>query len=136
MSEDPIKIFTDKKNKPKRINTVLLNPTIDQIYEIKNFKVGGTYKVSKNIVYPVGKAISFSLGIRELSKQENIIKVIACIGKNEIQTYSNFLNSYNIKFKFIEVDGKTRSNKTINDRVFPSTSMNLNFILYEFKKLE
>ncbi len=98
-----------------KIFPVLLNPTIDQIYEIENFHVGGTFKVHESIIYPVGKAISFSLGLRELTKDPNLLKVIACIGKEEIPLYARFLTSRNIDFQFIEVKGKTRSNKTIND---------------------
>ena len=51
------------------IYAILLNPSIDQIYEINNFSIGGTFKVNNNIVYPVGKAISFALAVRELDKK-------------------------------------------------------------------
>jgi len=98
-----------------KIIPILLNPTVDEIYEIENFHVGGTFKVNNKIIYPVGKAISFSLGIRELNEKQELLKVIALIGKEEIMLYSNFLKSKNIDFEFIEVNGKTRSNKTIND---------------------
>ena len=50
-----------------KIIALLLNPTIDQIFEIDNFYVGGTFKVNESIIYPVGKAISFAIGIRELN---------------------------------------------------------------------
>ena len=70
-----------------RIISILLNPTIDQIYEIENFEVGGTFKVKNSIIFPVGKAISFSLGFQELNNSKAIIKVIALIGKGEITLY-------------------------------------------------
>ena len=98
-----------------KIIAVLLNPTIDQIYEIDNFYVGGTFKVNRSIIYPVGKGISFSLGIRELTDDSDILKVLACIGKEDIPLYAKFLSTRNIDFQFIEIKGKTRSNKTIND---------------------
>ncbi len=107
--------------KVMRINAILLNPTIDQIYEIENFKVGHTFKVNKSTIYPVGKAISFSLAIRELDKEVNL-KIIAFIGKEELELYSNFLRSKNIDFEFIAVNGKTRSNKTINDPIKKTTT--------------
>ena len=97
-----------------KIIAVLLNPTIDQIYEIENFQVGGTFKVSKSTLYPVGKAISFALGIRELNQGLDI-RIIACIGEDDIPIYSQFLKSRDIQCDFIAVKGKTRSNKTIND---------------------
>ncbi|MFX1275629.1 MAG: 1-phosphofructokinase family hexose kinase [Promethearchaeota archaeon] len=105
-----------------KIIAVLLNPTIDEIYEIKNFHVGGTFKVNKKIIYPVGKAISFSLGIRELTNKPDIIKVISLIGQAEIQLYSSFLKSRNIEYEFVPIKGTTRSNKTFNDPVKGTTT--------------
>ena len=105
-----------------KIISILLNPTIDEIYEIENFHVGGTFKVKNKIIYPVGKAISFALGLRELNQSRDLLKVIAFIGKEEIPLYSNFLNSKNIPFEFVKVDGKTRSNKTIDDPVNKTTT--------------
>ena len=104
-----------------KLIAVLLNPTIDQIYKIDNFEVGGTFLVKDSIIYPVGKAISFSLGVRKLSKEVNL-KVIAFIGRQETSQYSNFLNRLNIDFEFISIDGKTRSNKTINDPIKHTTT--------------
>ena len=105
-----------------KILAILLNPTVDQIYEIENFYVGGTFKVNKSIIYPVGKAVSFSLGVSELCKEKKILKVIACIGKDEIPIYSEFLSSHKIDFEFVSVKGKTRSNKTINDLIKGTTT--------------
>jgi 1-phosphofructokinase family hexose kinase len=105
-----------------KIIAVLLNPTIDQIYEIENFFVGGTFKVNESIIYPVGKAISFSLGISELSDDGDLLKVIACIGKEDINLYARFLSERKIDFQFIEIQGKTRSNKTINDPIKNTTT--------------
>jgi len=105
-----------------KIVPVLLNPTIDQIYEIKNFYVGGTFKVEKIKIYPVGKAISFSLGIREISADLDNLKVLACIGKHDINLYTKFLLERKIDFHFVEIEGKTRSNKTINDPIKNTTT--------------
>jgi len=105
-----------------KILAILLNPTIDEILEIKDFHIGGTFKVDNKIIYPVGKAISFSLGIRELIDKSDIIKVIALIGENEIKLFSSFLQSRNINFELISVKGITRSNKTINDPINRTTT--------------
>ncbi len=104
-----------------KINAILLNPTIDIIYEIDDFKVGGTFKVKKKEIFPVGKAISFSLAARELDKKIRL-NVIAFIGKNEINLYRRFLSSKNIAIKLIKIDGETRSNKTINDPLNHTTT--------------
>ncbi len=105
-----------------KIIAVLLNPIIDEIFTIENFHIGGTFKVLKKVIYPVGKAISFSLGVQELTADEKIVKIIALIGVDEISLYSSFLKSRNIKFEFVKVDGKTRSNKTINDPITGTTT--------------
>ncbi len=105
-----------------KIIAVLLNPTIDQIFLIDHFQVGGTFKVKSSIIYPVGKAISFSLGVRELTKEKEILKVIALISQEDISLYSNFLTAKGIDFEFVKVKGKTRSNKTINDLVNHTTT--------------
>ncbi|MHA1149227.1 MAG: 1-phosphofructokinase family hexose kinase [Promethearchaeota archaeon] len=123
-----------------KIIPILLNPTIDQIYEIENFEIGGTFKVKSSITYPVGKAISFALGIRELNDNPDILHVVACIGKNEIPLYSRFLKERNIKFEFIPIEGTTRSNKTINDPIQGTTThvreRGFNLSSKEFNNLE
>ncbi len=115
-------LFLKKKERDKRINAILFNPTIDVIYEIENFYVGGTFKANKKTTYPVGKAISFSLGAKELSQDKKYIKILACIGKDDTQIYSHFLLSQNIDYEFVKVEGKTRSNKTINDPIMKTTT--------------
>ncbi|TFG28551.1 MAG: hypothetical protein EU532_05080, partial [Promethearchaeota archaeon] len=104
------------------ILSCLLNPTIDQIYTIENFHVGGTFKVIDSLIYPVGKAISFSLGIRELCKNNDNIKVFGLIGEEDISLYSKFLTQKNIDYEFIKIKGQTRSNKTINDPIRNTTT--------------
>ena len=105
-----------------KILSILLNPTIDEVITVDNFKVGGTFKVVSRKIYPVGKAISYALGIRELDESYNDLKVIACIGSEELHIYYNFLTSQKIDFEFIEIQGETRSNKTINDPVKGTTT--------------
>jgi len=103
------------------INAILLNPTIDLIYDINNFHIGGTFIVDNQLIFPVGKAISFALAARKLHYKEKI-NVFAMIGKEEISQYSRFLDSNRLDYKFIPVDGKTRSNKTINDPLNSTTT--------------
>ncbi|MHA1283214.1 MAG: 1-phosphofructokinase family hexose kinase [Promethearchaeota archaeon] len=100
-----------------KVIAVLLNPTVDIIYFIDNFYVGGTFKVKKQEIYPVGKAISFSLAIRNLTKECNFLKVLACIGKREISLYSNFLSGKKIPYEIVPINDFTRSNKTIIDKM-------------------
>ena len=100
-----------------KIISVLLNPSIDEIIEIDKFHVGGTFLAKNITTFPVGKAISVAIGIRLLISSIDIpIKVIALIGKDEIDTYSKFLENYKIEHELIEFLDKTRNNKTIIDK--------------------
>lgn len=104
----------------QKIIGVLLNPTIDEVIEVSGFKIGRTYKALRSQKFPLGKAISFALSANTLNKaliqEKDIeIKVLACIGKEEIPIYNSFLDSKQISFQFNTIDGYTRSNKTIID---------------------
>jgi len=100
---------------------ILFNPTIDRIIEIPNFQPNGTYKINKEYLFPLGKAISVGLTIRELDKNIKL-NLISFIGKNEIKIYQEFLNSKNITNYLIPVEGKTRSNITIIDNLKETTT--------------
>ncbi len=106
----------------RKIISILLNPTVDVIYEIEHFKVGHTYQVRQPLIYPVGKAISFSLALKTLNPSFNDLRVFGFVGKEELDLYSQFLKKNLINFEFIPIKGKTRSNKTIIDPVEHTTT--------------
>ncbi|MHA1725864.1 MAG: 1-phosphofructokinase family hexose kinase [Promethearchaeota archaeon] len=106
----------------RKIIAVLLNPTIDMLYEIKNFEAGQTYLVRDPIIYPVGKAISFSLALKNIDRTFKNVKILGFVGKNDKKLYSHFLRAHNIDFKLISIKGKTRSNKTIIDPALHRTT--------------
>lgn len=120
---------------------LLLNPTIDILAKITDFKTGMTYKIKQSDIFkfPVGKAISVGLTLVELGENPYII---ALIGKNEIQTYAKFLNSRNIQHTLIPIEGDTRSNLTIIDEKniqsthlrFPGFSINNHKIILTLEK--
>lgn len=101
------------------IYCVLLNPTLDKILEIPNFEVGGTFQIASQHEFPVGKAISVALTLRELGEQ---VKVISFISKEDFSQYDSFLKNRDIDHIFIPVDGKTRSNTTIIDPINKTTT--------------
>lgn len=93
---------------------VLLNPTLDEIFEIDDFIVGGTFETSRNSIFPAGKALSFAISARKFIRDEEII-ILGFIGEKEKNIYTEYLDSFNIISKLISVRGNTRSNKTIVD---------------------
>ncbi|UYP44932.1 1-phosphofructokinase [Candidatus Lokiarchaeum ossiferum] len=96
------------------IYCILLNPSIDKIIEIQNFKLGGTYQLPNPQVFPVGKAISVALTLKELHISTHIV---ALIGQLDIKLYKNFLESKEINHTLIAVEGKTRTNMTLIDSI-------------------
>ncbi|MFX1396628.1 MAG: 1-phosphofructokinase family hexose kinase [Promethearchaeota archaeon] len=93
---------------------MLLNPTLDEIFEIDDFIVGGTFETSRNSIFPAGKALSFAISARKFIRDEEII-ILGFIGEKEKNIYTEYLDSFNIISKLISVRGNTRSNKTIVD---------------------
>ncbi len=94
------------------IHCVLLNPSIDHIFEIPHFKAGETFKTQKSLQFPVGKAISVALTLRAMDTEVN---VVALIGKEDLKQYNDFLTMHKIVHTLFPVSGKTRSNITIVD---------------------
>lgn len=94
------------------IHCILLNPTIDKIFHVPELQLGYTYNLKEFFEFPVGKAISVALTVREFSEE---VFVVALIGKEEIPIYDHFLNMKQIKHYIILVEGRTRQNITIID---------------------
>ncbi len=92
----------------------MLNPSLDEIFLINDFKVGKTFKAIQSVIVPVGKAVSFALSASKFL-QDNLIEIIGFVGKNEISSYTTSLTSNNLKHYFFPLKGETRSNKTIID---------------------
>lgn len=101
------------------IYCILLNPSIDKIIEIPDFKTGETYQLPNPQIFPVGKAISVALTLKELQMSTHLV---ALIGKNEIKLYKKFLEDKKINHTLIAVEGKTRSNITLIDSINDSAT--------------
>jgi 1-phosphofructokinase family hexose kinase len=95
------------------IHCILLNPTIDRIFEVPELTVGTTYNLQHIDIFPVGKAISVALTLSTLGAP---VRVLACIGTSEIPLYTEFLKTHGISHRIIPVEGQTRSNITIVDQ--------------------
>jgi 1-phosphofructokinase family hexose kinase len=92
------------------IHCILLNPTIDRIFHVPELQTGYTYNLKDTFEFPVGKAISVALTMREFISE---IFVVAIIGKPDILLYEEFLTKHKIAHRLIPIDGKTRQNITI-----------------------
>ncbi|MHA1793052.1 MAG: 1-phosphofructokinase family hexose kinase [Promethearchaeota archaeon] len=100
--------------KKGKIFCILLNPALDLIYEVPGFLVGGTFKATSRMSFPVGKALSVALGLSLFGDSPSLV---AFVGERELQTYKKFLNDRKISSILIPVKGKTRTNLTITDPI-------------------
>jgi tagatose 6-phosphate kinase len=94
------------------IRSICLNPVIDRVYFIDNFKAGHLYRDNRPAVYPGGKGI-------------NVAKVLALLGE-ECTIYGYIAGSFGkkleadllkmgIKSRLIEISGDTRMTINIID---------------------
>lgn len=96
------------------IRTITLNPAVDKTVEIDNFKVGNVNRVSTQRVDAGGKGINVSKVIKSLGGESKALGVLA--GRNG-QFIKSYLDSIEIDNKFIFVNGETRTNIKVIDKI-------------------
>ncbi|MBL4934448.1 1-phosphofructokinase [Clostridium sp. YIM B02515] len=96
------------------IRTITLNPAVDKTVEIDNFKVGNVNRVSTQRVDAGGKGINVSKVIKSLGGESKALGVLA--GRNG-QFIKSYLDSIEIDNKFVFVNGETRTNLKVIDKI-------------------
>lgn len=96
------------------IRTITLNPAVDKTVEIDNFKVGNVNRVSTQRVDAGGKGINVSKVIKSLGGESKALGLLA--GRNG-QFIKSYLDSIEIDNKFIFVNGETRTNIKVIDKI-------------------
>ena len=96
------------------IATVTLNPAIDCVVKVEEFKAGGLNRVSEEAVFPGGKGVNVSLVLAELGVDTCVSGFLAgTTGK----AYEAMLAEHNLKNDFLFVDnGFTRINTKISSQ--------------------
>ncbi|HEY9062083.1 MAG TPA: 1-phosphofructokinase [Pseudobacteroides sp.] len=95
------------------ITVVSLNPALDKVYFIDEFKAGSMFRVKNIIKSPGGKGINVS---RVLSILGAKVYAAGFIAGDTGRWISDSLASRGIKSRFIQVDGETRTNINIIDK--------------------
>ena len=98
----------------KMIITVTLNPALDKTIEIDEFKIGNVNRIVSTRVDVGGKGINVSKVIKELKYKSLALGFLGGRSGNQIKEY---LDVSNIENDFLPVEGETRTNLKIIDKV-------------------
>lgn len=96
-----------------RIITVTLNPAIDRIVEVPEYKTGSVLSATKSEIYPAGKGVNVARAIDRLGKE---VTAIGIVGKNNVGFF-NTLAGGSMVLDWIVTETPTRQNMTIVDPV-------------------
>jgi 1-phosphofructokinase len=96
------------------ITTVTLNPAVDKTIEIDDFQIGKVNRISTMRLDAGGKGINVSKVIKSLGGSSRAVGIIAGTSGDLIK---NYLDSIKIENNFTTIDGKTRTNIKIVDKV-------------------
>jgi len=96
------------------ITTVTLNPAVDKTIEIDDFQIGEVNRISSMRLDAGGKGINVSKVIQSLGGSSRAVGIIAGTSGDFIK---NYLDSIKIENNFTTIDGKTRTNIKIVDKV-------------------
>ncbi len=96
------------------IITVTLNPAVDRTIEIDNFKIDGVNRIVSERIDAGGKGINVSKTIANLNGNSKAIGILG--GKSGI-FIKDYLDKLRIENEFIFIDGETRTNLKIVDKV-------------------
>ncbi len=96
------------------ITTIVLNPAVDKIYFVDNFEAGSMFRVKETIRSAGGKGINVSRVITTLGGD---VLSLGFKGGHTGDWLVGQLEMLGAKTDFIEVDGESRTNNNIIDRV-------------------
>ncbi|OGO77552.1 MAG: 1-phosphofructokinase [Clostridiales bacterium GWB2_37_7] len=96
------------------IITVTLNPAVDKVMVIKDFKAGSVNRASEMMVEAGGKGINVSKTITSIGGSSKALGILAGQSGSFIE---KSLQSMNIDCEFVYVEGETRTNVKISDPI-------------------
>jgi len=96
----------------KKIITLTFNPSIDQIFKLKDFKVDDVNNCEAFYQIAAGKGINVSKYLQLMGVQSEIF---APMCKNACDLFQTQLKSLNLGTNFLMIEGEIRTNTTIVD---------------------
>jgi 1-phosphofructokinase family hexose kinase len=88
------------------ILTVTPNPSIDRVFFVRNFRLGGIVRAEREEISPCGKGVIASMVIHELGGATTALGLKAGITGN---LHANLLDDLGVKHDFIPAYGETRT---------------------------
>lgn len=96
------------------INTITLNPSLDYIVKVDDFKVGHVNRTSKEDIYPGGKGINVSIVLKNLGVKNRALGFTAGFTGEEIE---KFVANHGVDNEFIRLEkGMSRINVKLKSR--------------------
>lgn len=90
------------------ISTVTLNPSIDYMVKVNDFKVDAVNRTTEEVMFPGGKGINVSIVLKNLGVENKALGFIAGFTGNEI---ARLVSEYGVESDFITLDqGLSRIN--------------------------
>ena len=88
------------------INTITLNPSLDYIVKVDDFKAGNVNRTSEENIYPGGKGINVSIVLKNLGVKNRALGFVAGFTGEEIE---KLVADHGVDSDFIKLEkGMTR----------------------------
>ena len=96
------------------INTITLNPSLDYIVKVEDFKVGHVNRTSKEDIYPGGKGINVSIVLKNLGVKNRALGFTAGFTGEEIE---KLVANHGVDDEFIRLEkGMSRINVKLKSK--------------------
>lgn len=96
------------------INTITLNPSLDYIVKVEDFKVGHVNRTSKEDIYPGGKGINVSIVLKNLGVKNRALGFTAGFTGEEIE---KLVANHGVDNEFIRLEkGMSRINVKLKSK--------------------
>lgn len=96
------------------INTITLNPSLDYIVKVDDFKAGNVNRTSEENIYPGGKGINVSIVLKNLGVKNRALGFVAGFTGEEIE---KLVADYGVDSDFIKLEkGMSRINVKLKSK--------------------
>lgn len=101
------------------ILTVTMNPALDKIYFVDDFKPGSLHRCSDYIVSAGGKGLNVARVAKQIGEE---VAVTGFLGGSNGQFIRNKIKELGVIDRFVEIEGETRTSINITDNKNNTTS--------------